>query len=110
MSIDNQKLRDTTVEILGKTYKVKCPEESIVDLQKAARYLEERMIKVKDSGVINADKIAIITALNVINQLFAFEHKQMQEAQNINQRVIDLHSKVEKVLSSADQLEFSSAE
>jgi len=110
MSVDNSRLRDTTIEILGKTYKVKCPEDSIIDLQKAANYLEEKMIKVQESGVINADKIAVITALNVINQLFALEQKQAREAQDINQRVLDLHSKVDNVLAGSDQLEFNSAE
>ncbi len=110
MNTDNSKLRDASIEILGKTYKIKCPEESIIDLQKAASYLDNKMASVRDSGILNADKVAIITALNVINQLFNLEQQQIQQAQNINQRVLDLHSKVDKVLTNYDQLEFGSAE
>ncbi len=93
----SSKLTETTIEILGKTYLIKCPDSEIDSLQETAHYLEEKMRQVQNSGVTSQDKIAVIAALNVTHQFLNFEKGHLQ---NINQRLYDLQKKVEHALES----------
>ncbi len=89
---------DTSIEIMGKAYQIKCPTSEVNSLQRAAQYLEEKMREVRASGVLNFDRVAIITALNVAHQLLTLEQQKNQHAQVINQRLIKLQNKVESAL------------
>ena len=95
----------TSVEIFGKVYHIKCPEEEVNALQRAALYLEEKMRLMRESGVLSADRVAIITALNVVHQLFMLEQQKNQYAQSMNQRLQALQRKVENALTRHPQLE-----
>ena len=60
----------TTVEILGKAYPIRCTESELSSLHEAASLLNEQMTAIKESGkAINLERIAIITALNMAHQL-----------------------------------------
>lgn len=66
---------NTTIEILGKPYPIKCLESELQGLQQAAQYLHEKMTEVQESGkAINLERIAIITALNI-----AYEFLQVDQ-------------------------------
>lgn len=97
---------ETIIEILGKPYQIKCPESEIDSLQTAARYLEDKMQEVQKSGVAQLEKIAIIAALNIVYQLLNFETIKQDALETINQRLSDLHQKVEHALMPGEQLEF----
>lgn len=63
---------NTTVvlSILGKEYKVACPKEKESDLLHASRLLDDRMRSIRNAGrTASADRIAIIAALNVTDEL-----------------------------------------
>lgn len=100
----------TTIEIMGKAYHIKCPETEVNALQQAAQYLEEKMRIMRDAGVMNIDRAAVITALNVVHQLLSLEQQKNTHFQKINQRLSDLQHKVERVLSQSAQLELHPAE
>jgi len=101
---------DTSIEIMGKTYQIKCPEAEINSLQCAAQYLEEKMRLIRASGILSLDRVAIITALNVAHQLLVLEQQKNQHAQLINQRLTELQNKVESALAQHAQMELQSAE
>ncbi|EKD54541.1 MAG: hypothetical protein ACD_60C00072G0010 [uncultured bacterium] len=97
---------DTAVEILGKTYLVKCSVAEVDALQRAAEYLERKIRTLQESNtVINVDKILIITALNVTHQLLEKEN----HVQDVNQRLQALQNKIERALMPGIQLELQSA-
>lgn len=59
-----------TLTILGKEYKVACPKEKESDLLHASRILDDRMRSIRNAGrTTSADRIAIIAALNVTDEL-----------------------------------------
>ena len=100
----------TSIEIMGKTYQVKCPESEVGSLQRAAQYLEEKMrnIHAADS-LINVDRVAIVTALNIVHQLLTLEQQKNQQIQTINQRLHDLQAQVEGAIAQNKQLELEPA-
>jgi cell division protein ZapA len=105
----SQEVLGTSVEIMGKVYHIKCPEAEVHALQQSAQYLEEKMRIMRDSGVMNIDRAAVITALNVVHQLLSLEQQKNTHFQQINQRLSDLQHKVERALSQDVQLELQPA-
>ena len=98
-----QQLTAATVEILGKSYQIKCPTSELHSLQRAALRLDEQMRALRDaSNILSIDRIAIITALNVVNQMLTFE-------QSIQQKLHELESKLDRMLLPApeEQLELA---
>jgi len=97
-----------SVEILGKTYQFKCPENDVEALKKAAMVLDQKMQTVRDAGgVINFDRVAVLAALNLAHQTFCLEQQSNQVIQTVNQKLRDLQEKVEAALAHNSQMELS---
>ena len=63
-------LKTITVSILGKEYQVNCPLDDSEALRKAVEYLNSKMNETKrNSNAIGIDRIAIMTALNLADDL-----------------------------------------
>ena len=59
-----------SVKILEKEYHVACPPEERPALLESAEYLNRKMREIRDSGkVIGLDRIAVMAALNIVNEL-----------------------------------------
>jgi cell division protein ZapA len=100
------KIVTTTIEILGKQYPVRCQEAEVNSLQLAANLLNQKMSEVQESGkAINLERIAIITALNMANQLLQSDTQKSTVLQTINHRLLQLQNKVDSALSDAVQTE-----
>jgi len=97
---------NTTIEILGKFYPIRCPETELPSLQEAALRLNKEMLAVRDSGKgINVDRIAIITALNLAHQLLSTEQKNNTLMSKINQRIVHLQDKLDTAIHKTQQTE-----
>ena len=99
---------NTTIEILGKFYPVKCLESEMSSLQRAAQYLNAEMKEVQDSGkAINLERIAIITALNMANKLMQVDQQKDGLVNKINQRLTHLQEKLDTAINKTLQTEFA---
>jgi len=75
-------------------------------LQKAADYLNAKMSEVQASGkVINLERIAIITALNITYEFLQAGHQKEGIMQKINQRILKLQSKLDEAINQVQQTE-----
>ncbi len=102
---------DTSVEVLGKTYNVKCPEHEVGALQHAAQFLEEQMRVLRESGhVLSSDKIIVTTALNIAHQLLVLEHKFIKQNQDTEERLTLLNAKLESALANSARREINASE
>lgn len=96
------KIISTNVEILGKPYPVRCPEGELAALQQAARYLDQKMCEVRDSGkAINLERIAIITALNMAYELQQSGQHKNSFVDKINQYILHLQEKLDQAILPA---------
>lgn len=101
MSSAPEKTVNTTIEILGKTYPIRCLENEVSALQQAALFLNQQMKEVQDSGkAINVERIAIITALNIAFRFLQADAQKNTFSSQINQRIAQLQDKLESVLGS----------
>lgn len=86
--------------ILGKPYKVKCPPEKVAELREAAEYLEEKMRSASQNGaIVGADKLAIIAGLNAAHELLAQRQQIAHSMRVMDQRIQDLHFKIDEELA-----------
>ncbi len=96
-----------SVEILGKSYSVKCPIERVSELRNAAAYVDKEMRQIRDSGkVIGIERIAIITALNIAYQLLNSEHQENKDIDSMAKRIVDMQRRIEQALTQSEQLAF----
>lgn len=98
---------DTNIEILGKFYPIRCPQSEVALLQEAANYLNRKMIEVQESGkVINLERIAIITALNIASDYLQLDQQKSSLMTRVNQRISTLQDKIDSAINKALQTEF----
>lgn len=101
-----EKIIHTTVNILGKIYPIRCRESEVSALQAAADYLHREMLDVQSSGkVINLERIAIITALNITCQLLEQNQQKTQLITKINHKISQLQEKLDAANLSNKQME-----
>ena len=94
------------VSILDKEYKVACPPGEQSALLESAKYLDSKMREVRDSGsIIGAERIAVITALNIANDLLKASQVDSELGNELPPRLKDLEAKISRALEQARQLE-----
>ena len=87
------------IEILDKEFMIACPEDEREELLESARLLNERMKQVRDGGkVFGAERIAVITALNVIHEFVRQERNHDVRLSTVGAEVQRLEEKVRKAI------------
>ena len=95
-----------TVRILEKEYTVGCPANERADLLESAEYLDRQMREIRDSGkVVGLDRIAVIAALNLANELIKVRKHGTVVEGDLGARLKSLRERVETALAKGQQLE-----
>ncbi len=96
-----------SVRILDKEYQIACPVEERTALLDAAEFLNARMKEVRDSGkVVGLDRIAVIAALNIANELLAERSEEKVPGEDVSLRIREIRERVEAAVGKGKQLEF----
>jgi cell division protein ZapA len=84
------------VTIMGRDFRVACPEEEQAGLLEAVDYLNRKMLEIRDAGkVIGLERIAIMAALNIAHELLTtkvgggFDMGEIKRRMNRIEAVID---------------------
>lgn len=96
------------VTLLDKEYQVACPPGQQEALTQSARYLNGKMREIRSSGkVIGLERIAVMAALNIANELLQNNGVAGGEANNDgdNKQLKGLNDKLEEALQRFRQLE-----
>ena len=95
-----------TVRILEKEYFVSCPQDERADLLDSAEYLNKKMREIRDTGkVVGADRIAVMAALNMANELLRLRKQDAELQGAVSGRVKNLRERVETALQRTRQLD-----
>ena len=95
-----------TVRILEKEYFVSCPPDERADLLDSAEYLNKKMREIRDTGkVVGADRIAVMAALNMANELLRLRRQDHELQGPVSGRVKQLRERVEGALQRTRQLD-----
>ncbi len=95
-----------TVRILEKEYQVACPPGERNALLDSAEFLNARMREIRDTGkVVGLDRIAVMAALNMANELLRARTKGDALENDARQRLRGMRERVEGALQNGRQLE-----
>jgi cell division protein ZapA len=95
-----------TVRILEKEYFVSCPQDERADLLDSAEYLNKKMREIRDTGkVVGADRIAVMAALNMANELLRLRKQDTELQGAVSGRVKGMRERVESALQRTRQLD-----
>ena len=95
-----------SVRLLDREYQVACPSEERADLLDSAEYLDAKMREVRDAGkVVGLDRIAVISALNLANELIKLRRHGSTLDGDVGARIRTLRERVEAALERGQQLE-----
>jgi cell division protein ZapA len=99
-------LARVSVRILEKEYQFACAVDERAALLDSAEYLNTEMKKIRDSGkVIGLDRIAVMAALNMANELLKGRSRDSSLEHDVVNRVRVLRERVEATLERGQQLE-----
>ena len=94
------------IQILDKEYMVSCPPNEKEALLQAANLLNSRMRQVRDSGkVLGTERMAVMTALNVIHELTRKEHERDQYMESAGEDIRRLEEKLAQATPRREQPE-----
>jgi len=94
--------RSTTVEILGREYKIKgVADESYI--QSVARYVDEKMREVSRATALpSQDRLAILAALNIADELFQYRQASAESFSSIERKAANLISMIDDGIHAED--------
>ena len=94
-----------TVKILEKEYHVTCPAEERAALVDSAEYLNRKMREIRDSGkVIGLDRIAVMAALNIVNELLQSRGHDEGVETDLAARLKAMRERIESALTRSQSL------
>ncbi len=95
-----------SVRILDKEYRVSCPASERTDLLDSAEVLNAKMREIRDSGhVVGLDRIAVIAALNMANELLHAQARGRLVDNDFSNRLKLISERVEHVLGESRHLD-----
>ncbi len=102
----DERITRVNVRLLDRQYEVACPAEERSDLLDSAEYLDAKMREVRDTGkVVGLDRIAVISALNIANELIKLKQQGTTLEGDVGSRLRLLRERVESALAKGQQLE-----
>ena len=88
-----------TVQILDKDYRIGCAPGEEDALISAARYLDTSMREIRGRGsVIGADRLAVMAALNIANELLQDRKMGETTARVVRSRLRQLEDRIDQAL------------
>lgn len=81
-----------SIQLLDKTWQLRCPADKAHELQKCARYLDEKMREVATQGKKSPEHIAIMAAINAIYELFNQQNQKDLYIESLSSRIRELQN------------------
>lgn len=95
-----------SVRILEKEYQLACAPEERSELLDSAEYLNAKMREIRDAGnIIGLDRIAVVAALNLANELLKLRSNGEGAGSNVAPRLRQMRERVETTLAKGQQVD-----
>ncbi|MCZ6503839.1 MAG: cell division protein ZapA [Gammaproteobacteria bacterium] len=89
-----------TVSIMDKDYQVSCGPDEVAALRQSAQYLDEKMREIKSSSnVFGLDRLAVMAALNIANDLLSQTQKTTDVTTSQRSEIQLLNGKLDQALT-----------
>jgi cell division protein ZapA len=95
-----------SVRILDKEYQIACPTNERTDLLDSAEMLNEKMREIRDTGrVVGLDRIAVMAALNMANDLLQVQTRDRLLDGDLSDRLKVISDRLDNALSGSQQMD-----
>lgn len=92
------------VTILDKDYQVSCPADERTKLENSARYLDQKMNDIRQSGrIIGLDRIAVMAGLNITHDLLNEGDKKSNASLDVSEKINALENKLDFAINAFDK-------
>lgn len=92
------------VAIMGREFRVACPEEEREGLLQAVSYLDRKMREIRDTGkVIGLERIAIMAALNITHDFLSARPPEADTTE-YRERLARITNMLDQALAQQDNL------
>lgn len=92
------------INVMGREFRVACPEEEQKGLLEAVDYLNKKMAEIRDNGkVIGLERIAIMAALNISHELLSTKLGGFDIAE-LKRRMASMESMLDQAMHEQSKL------
>ena len=89
------------VVIMGQTYNVRAEEDGLY-IKELAKFVDTKMSAVEEAtGTSESTKVAILTALNIADELFKVQERERIDKETVVDHVTELSRKLDDALSDS---------
>ncbi|BCE03071.1 cell division protein ZapA [Marinicellulosiphila megalodicopiae] len=81
------------LKIYDQELRIACPEDAQDQLLAAAKMVDEMMLKAKKAGVFGVERIAMMAALNIANELLSAKSKNV-DSQSIERMMAQIDERI----------------
>ena len=93
------------ITILGRSYRIACEEGERDALMQAVAYLDGKMDEIKKAGKVNGtDRIAVMAALNIANELLTTRLGSGFDIGQAKRRIESIEAKLDEAIARQDKL------
>ena len=93
------------VTIMGREFRVNCPDEERDELLQAVTYLDGKMREIRDSGkVVGSERVAIMAALNITHELLGARKNGSFDMEDFKRRIGHMQAALDAVMPEQDKL------
>jgi cell division protein ZapA len=97
--------RSLQITIMGREFRVACPEDEQAGLLEAVDYLNRKMLEIRDGGkVIGLERIAIMAALNISHELLTTKVAGGFDMGEIKRRMNRMEAVLDQAMSEQSKL------
>lgn len=102
----SQEPKPVNIKILDKDYLISCNDEEREQLYTAAKYLNNKLQELKNSGkVIGTERIAVMAALNITSEYLAYRQENNDYTHNVDIAIRRIQDKISEALTKDGSLE-----
>ena len=93
------------IAIMGRDFRVACPEEEQAGLLEAVDYLNKKMLEIRDGGkVIGLERIAIMAALNIAHEMVTAKSGGGFDMGDLKRRMARMETVIDQAMSEQAKL------
>lgn len=93
------------IAIMGREFRVACPDEERGALMDAVKYLDTKMREIRDAGkVIGIERIAIMVALNIVHEHLTTGFSKGFDTGEIKRRIQMMAASIDEAMAKQDEL------
>lgn len=101
----NVETKGLEISLMGRDFKVACPEGEEKQLLAAVDFLNERMQEIRASGrVVGNERIALLAALNITHEFLFSKAPKGFDMGEVERRIESMQATIDEALAGQDKL------